>query len=64
MNLVKPQDIKLIQKNPLHSYTLAKRNEKETKEIIPLTNETKRIKYLVINLPERQMICILKTYTV
>ena len=64
MNLVKPQDIKLIQKNPLHSYTLAKRNEKETKEIIPLTNETKRIKYLGINLPERQMICILKTYTV
>ena len=29
MNLVKPQDIKLIHRNPLHSYTLTMKNQKE-----------------------------------
>ena len=36
--------------NHLHSYTLTMKNQKEIKEIIHFTIETKRIKYLSINL--------------
>ena len=51
MNIVKLQDIKLTQRNPLHSHTLM-RKQKEIKETIPFTIAMKRIKYLGINLPK------------
>ena len=50
MNIVKLQDIKLTQRNPLPSYTLTMRKQREIKEIIPFTITMKRIKYLGINL--------------
>ena len=52
MNTVKLQDIKLIHRNPLHSYTLTMRKQKDIKETILFTIATKRIKYLGINLPK------------
>ena len=53
MNIVKFQDIKLTNRNPLHSYTLTMRKtEREIKETILFTIATKRIKYLGINLPK------------
>ena len=53
MNLVKFQALKLIHRNPLHSYTLTMKNrKKEIKEIIPFTTAMKKIKYLGINLPK------------
>ena len=52
MNIVNLQDIKLIHRNPLHSYTLTMRKQKEIKETIPFTIATKGIKYLGINLPK------------
>ena len=45
MNTVKFQDVKLAQRNALHSYTLTRRKQKE-KETIPFTIAMKRIKYL------------------
>ena len=45
MNLVELQDTKFMHRNLLHSYTL-------TKETLPFTIATKRIKYLGINLPK------------
>ena len=51
MNIVKLQDIKLTQRNPLHSYTLTMKN-REIKETIPFTIATERIKYLGIYLPK------------
>ena len=51
MNIVNLQDIKLTQRNPLHSHTLM-RKQKEIKETIPFTIAMKRIKYLGINLPK------------
>ena len=60
MNIVKLQDIKLIHRNPLHSYTLImKKTEREIEETIPFTIATKRIKYLGINIPkEIKDLCI------
>ena len=52
MNIVKLQDIKLTHGNPLHSYTLTMRKQREIKETIPFTIAIKRIKYLEINLPK------------
>ena len=52
MNTVKLQDIKLTHGNPLHSYTLTMRKQREIKETIPFTIAIKRIKYLEINLPK------------
>ena len=53
MNTVKLQDIKLIHRNSLHSYTLAKeKTEREIKQTIPFTIAVKRIKYLGISLPQ------------
>ena len=52
MNIVKLQDIKLTHRNPLHSYTLTMRKQREIKEIIPFTIAIKRIKFLGINLPK------------
>ena len=51
MHIAKLQAIKLTQRNPLHSYTLTMRKQKE-KETIPFTILMKRIKYLGINLPK------------
>ena len=52
MNIVKLQDIKLTHRNPLHSYTLTEKTEREIKETILFTIAMKRIKYLGINLPK------------
>ena len=52
MNLVKWQDRKSTHRNPLHSYTLTMRKQKQIKETIPFTTAMKRIKYLGINLPK------------
>ena len=52
MNTVKLQDIKLTHRNPLHSYILTMRKQREIKETIPFTIVTKRIKHLGINLPK------------
>ena len=62
MNIEMLQDTKSTQKNPLHSYTLTMRKQKEKlrkqfhspqiKETIPFTIAMKRIKYLGINLPK------------
>ena len=52
MNIVKLQDIKSTHRNPLHSYTLVMRKQKEIKETIPFTIATERIKYLGICLPK------------
>ena len=49
MNIKKLQDIKLTQKSLAFLYTNEK-TERETKETIPFTIATKRIKYLGINL--------------
>ena len=47
MSLVKSQDTKLIHRNPLHSYTLTIKNQKEKlRKNIPFTTAAKRIKYL------------------
>ena len=52
MNIVKLQYIKSAHRNPLHSYTLIVRKQKEIKETIPFTIAMKRIKYLGIYLPK------------
>ena len=46
------KDIKTTQRNPLHSYTVTTRKQREIKETIPFTIPTKRIKYLGIDLPK------------
>ena len=43
---------KLTHRNPLHSYKLTMRKQREIKEIIPFNIAMKRIKYLGINLPK------------
>ena len=50
MNIVKLQDIKLAHRNPLHSYALTMRKQKEINESISFTIAMKRIKYLGIYL--------------
>ena len=50
MNIVKLQDIKLIHRNPLHSYILTMRKQKE--KLRKQSIATERIKYLGINLPK------------
>ena len=53
MNTVRLQDIKLILRNPLYSYTLTMRKQKEKlRKQFHFTIVTKRIKYLRINLPK------------
>ena len=51
MNTGKLQDIKVIHINPLHYYTLTKKNQKEKLRKYPIHHCNKRIKYLEINLP-------------
>ena len=53
MNLVKPQDTKSIHRNHLHFYLLIMKNQKEKlRNQSYFTSATKRIKYLLINLPK------------
>ena len=66
MNIVNLKDIKLIHRNPLHSYTLTKKKkkktEKEIKETIPFTIAMKRIKCLGINLPKQTKDLYIENY--
>ena len=63
MNIVKLQDIKLTRRNPLHSYTLTMREQKEKlRKQIPFTIATKRIKYLGINLPKETKDLYMENY--
>ena len=53
MSLAKLQDTKInIQKSLVFIYTNNEESERTVKESIPFTVATKRIKYLVINLPK------------
>ena len=53
MNIVKLQDIKLTHRNPLHSYTLTIRKQKERIGNKPIHHcNKKKKKYLGINLPK------------
>ena len=49
------------QKSLVFLYTNNERSEREIKETIPFTIATKRIKYLVINLPKEVKTCTQKT---
>ena len=63
MNIVKWQDIELIHRNPLHSYTLTMRKQKgKLKKTIPFTIAMKRIKYLGINLPKERKDLYIENY--
>ena len=63
MHIVKLQDIKLTHRNPLNSYTLTTRKQKEEiKETIPFTTATKRIKYLRIYLPNETKDLYIENY--
>ena len=62
MNIVKLQDIKLIYRNPLHSYTLTMRKQKEKLRKIPFTIVMKRIKYLGTNLPKETKDLYIENY--
>ena len=62
MNIVKLQDIKSKHRNPLHSYTLIKKIEREIKETIPFTIATERIKYLGIYLPKETKDLYIENY--
>ena len=62
MNTIKLWDIKSTHRNPLHSYTLTMRKQKEIKETIPFTTEIKRIKYLGINLPKETKDLYIENY--
>ena len=52
MNLLKLQGSKVIYRNLLHFYTLTMKYWKKIKEEIPFVFESKRIKYLGLNLPK------------
>ena len=64
MSLVQLQDIKLTHRNPLHSYTLTMRKQKEKlrKKFLPFTIAMKRIKYLGINLPKETKDLYIENY--
>ena len=63
MNIIKLQDIKSTHRNPLHSYTLTMRKQKEKiKETIPFTIAIKRIKYLGIYLPKETKDLYIENY--
>ena len=62
MNIIKFQDIKLIHRSPLHSYTVTMRKQREIKETIPFNIVTKRIKYLGINLPKETKDLYIENY--
>ena len=60
MNLAKFQDTKSIHKSIAFLYTNNEKSEREIKKSFPFTIATKRIKYLGINLSERQKNCTQK----
>ena len=62
MNIIKLQDIKSTHRNPLHSYTLIIRKQREIKETIPFTIAMKRIKYLGIYLPKETTDLYIENY--
>ena len=62
MNIVNLQDIKLTQRNPLHSYTLTMRKEKEKLRKLPFTIATKRIKYLGVYLSKETKDLYIENY--
>ena len=61
MNIVKLQDIKLTQINPLHFYTLTGEN-REIKETISFIIAMKRMKYLGVNLPKETKDLYIENY--
>ena len=67
MNIVKLQDIKLIHRNPLHSYALTQRKQEEKlrkQSHSPLQQQQKyKIKYLGINLPKGTKDLYIESYT-
>ena len=63
MNIEKLQDIKLIHRNALCSYTLTRKKlEREIKETIPFTIAMKRIKFLGIYLSKETKDLYIETY--
>ena len=63
MNIVKLQDIKLTHRNPLHSYTLTMRKQKEKlRKQFPFTIAMKRIKYIGIYLPKETKDLYIENY--
>ena len=62
MNIVKLQDIKSTHRNPLHSYTLTMRTQKEIKDTITFTIAMKRIKYLGLYLPKETKDLYIENY--
>ena len=62
MNIVKLQDIKSTHRNPLLSYTLTMRKQKEIKKTISFTIAMKRIKYLGIYLPKETKDLYIENY--
>ena len=62
MNAVMLQNIKLTHINPLHSYTLTMRKQKEKLRTIPFTIATKRIKYLGVYLPKEMKDLYIENY--
>jgi len=62
MNIVKLQDIKPTHRNPLHSYTVTMKKQKEIKETIPFTIAMKRIKYSGIKPPKESKDLYIENY--
>ena len=62
MNSIKLHDTKLIEKFVVFLYTNNETAESDIKETIPLTIESKRIKYLEINVPKEAKDLYSKTY--
>ena len=64
MNMVKLQDKKITHRNPLHSYTLTMRKQKEKlrKQSHLPQQKKKRIKYLGINLPKETKYLYIENY--
>ena len=62
MNSIKLHDTKLIEKFVVFLYTNNEIAESDIKETIPLTIESKRIKYLEINVPKEAKDLYSKTY--
>ena len=63
MNIVKLQDYKINTQKPLaFLYTNNEKTDREMKETIPFTIETKRIKYLGIYLPKETKDLYIENY--
>ena len=62
MNSIKLHDTKFIEKFVIFLYTNNEIAESDIKETIPLTIESKRIKYLEINVPKEAKDLYSKTY--